>query len=292
MARRQRRSARRSPALSLSDRLNLLSPKRREIIAPALNRPRGFVLLSIRVASKALKTDPATMVRIVRGMRFHSYREFQHYLHELSIAHATSLDTMRPAGVRRFNVPTQVKASLDQDVKNLHTLVERFDARRVRNLVKRIYSARNILIIGGDLAVNLVRFLEHHFMILGFSVSCAASAGEVVHRVRHVGKQDLAIAISFHRGLRQTVEGIRQAQENGAYCVGVTDTVVSPIGQFVDECFITPVETPGFGASYVAPMALLNAVVTACANYRRARTLKLLKKVDDEQRHGFRWYQN
>ena len=56
--------------------------------------------MSVRALAKRLRTDPATMVRIVRGMKFDSYREFQHYMHELSIAHATSLDTMQtgPAG--------------------------------------------------------------------------------------------------------------------------------------------------------------------------------------------------
>jgi len=39
-------------------------------------------------------------------------------------------------------------------------------------------------------------------------------------------------------------------------------------------------------------MALLNVIVVACANYKRSRTLTLLKKVEEEQRHGFRWYES
>ena len=78
-----------------SARIGLLSPKRQEIIRPAFERPREFVLMSVRALAKRLRTDPATMIRIVRGMKFDSYREFQHYVHELSIAHATSLDTMQ-----------------------------------------------------------------------------------------------------------------------------------------------------------------------------------------------------
>jgi hypothetical protein len=37
-------------------------------------------------------------------------------------------------------------------------------------------------------------------------------------------------------------------------------------------------------------MSFLNALLTICAHYRRARTFRILKKVDQEQRHGFRWY--
>jgi hypothetical protein len=38
-------------------------------------------------------------------------------------------------------------------------------------------------------------------------------------------------------------------------------------------------------------MALLNGILVACANYRRARTLSLLRAADEEERHGGRWFQ-
>lgn len=281
----------RRPPLGPSARLHLLSPKRQAIIRPALEHPREYVLLSIRALARRLKTDPATTVRIVRGLKFGSYREFQHYLHELSIAHATSLDTMRTGEDGKFTLPSQVRVSLEQDVKNLNRLLRSIDTEQIAALTRRMYAARRIVLLGGDLAANLVRFLEHHLMMLELPASCATSPAEVVHKARFLGKKDLVIAISYGRGLRQTVEGLRQARANGCYCVAMTNTMVSPLRQFAHESFLMSVDTPSFGTSYVAPMAFLNVLVVACANYRRPRTLALLKKVEEEQRHGFRWYE-
>ncbi|HZQ70939.1 MAG TPA: MurR/RpiR family transcriptional regulator [Terriglobales bacterium] len=291
MARSSKRTPTSTSALSLSSRLDLLSPKRRETVRPAVEHPRDFVLLSIRALAERLKTDPATMVRIVRAMQFGSYREFQHYLHALSIAHATSIDTMQTIRAGSTSIRGQARASLEQDQRNLEALMQGLEPARIANLARRIYNAHRIVIIGGDLAANLVQFLQHHLIILNLPVVSATTPGEVVHRVRFLGKKDVAIAISFRRGLRQTVEGLRQARTNGAYCVGITDTLVSPLGQFAHECFLASVDTPSFGASYVAPMGLLNVIVVACANYRRSRTMSILKKVEQEQRHGFRWYE-
>ena len=201
------------------------------------------------------------MVRIVRGMKFDSYREFQHYVHELSIAHATSLDTMQTGPAGKSAISTQVRASLDQDVKNLNRLVQSLEPQRIAALVRRLYAARHVVLLGGDLAANLVNFLEHLLIILGLPVTSATSPAEVVHKVRLLGKRDLVIAVSHGRGLRQTVEGLRQARANGAYCVGITNTLVSPIGQFAHEFFLTSIATPSFGSSYVAPMALFNVIV-------------------------------
>jgi RpiR family carbohydrate utilization transcriptional regulator len=281
-----------SPPKSVSGRLSLLSPKRQETIRPALEQPREFVLLSVRALAERLGTDPATTVRIVRGMGFGSYREFQHYLHELSIARATSLDTMQTGIAGKHTLALQAKASLDQDSKSLTRLSQNYNPKQIAKLVERIYSARQIVLLGGDLAANLVNFFEHLLIMLGLPVSAATTPAESVHKARLLTKRDLVIAITFGRGLRQTVEGLRQSQENHAYCVGITDTAVSPICQFANECLFVPVDAPSFGPSYVAPMALLNLIVVACANHKRARTLSILKKVQDEQRHGFRWYES
>jgi RpiR family carbohydrate utilization transcriptional regulator len=289
---KRRRVTRASPAISPSARISLLSPKRQAIIRPTFERPREFVLLSVRALAQRLGTDPATMIRIMRGMKFGAYREFQLYLHELSIAHATSLDTMRAGPAGKSAVSTQTRASFDQDVRNMNRLISSLDPKRIAALVRRLYSARRIVLLGGDLAANLVNFLEHLLIMLGLPVTSATSPAEVVHKVRFLGKQDLVIAVSFGRGLRQTVEGLRQARASGAYCVGITNTLVSPIGQFAHESFLASISTPSFGASYVAPMALFNVIAVACANYRRARTLALLKQIEGEELHGFRWYES
>src|ERR1700688_4019646 len=84
--------------INLPERIDHLSAKRQEIIRPILDHPRDYVLLSVRAMAKRLRTDPATVVHIVRGLGFASYRDFQRHLHDLSIAFATSLDTMQSAG--------------------------------------------------------------------------------------------------------------------------------------------------------------------------------------------------
>src|SRR5216684_4444861 len=137
--------------INLPERIEQLSAKRQEVIRPILEHPREYVLLSVRAVAKRLHTDPATVVRIVRGLGFSTYREFQHHLHELSLAFATSLDTMQ-AGSRDSNMPAYVRDSLGQDLKNLQGLKNSLDAQRLAALAKRFYEARRILLLASDLA--------------------------------------------------------------------------------------------------------------------------------------------
>jgi RpiR family carbohydrate utilization transcriptional regulator len=273
----------------LAERISQLSIKRQEIIRPILEHPREYVLLSVRAMAKRLHTDPATIVRIVRGLGFVSYREFQRHLHELSLAFATSLDTMQSGG-HDPSMPSHVRDSLEQDLKNLQGLKNSLEARRLVALAKRFYDARRIVLLAGDLAVTLAHYLEYQISLLGLPIFSATSAGRILHVVRAVSKKDLVLAISFRRGLRQTIEGARQARARGAYCVGISDTYVSPLARECHEVFLASIESTSFGASYAAPIALLNALLAAVGQYRRSQTLALVKEIAEEQRKGSRWY--
>lgn len=270
--------------------LRHLNPKRRALIEPVLAHPREYVLMSVRRLAEALGADAMAVLRAIRGMGFDSYADFRHYLHELALAQSTQLDTMQPRLARDSDVAADLRQSLSCDGSNLMALQRTVDATRVESLATRLYTARRIVLLGGDLASVLVKFLHYNLSVIDLPAVAGTTPGEVVHAVRGVRQGDLVIAISFRRGLRQTVEGLRQAQANGAYCVGITDTHLSPLARFAHEYFVAPVEATLYGVSYVAPMALLNMVVVACAATRKARTLKLLKAADAEQRAGFRWY--
>ena len=289
---RNRATAKLSAAhASLSEKLKQLSPKRQEIIRPVLENPRPFVLLSVRALATRLGTDPATTVRIVQGLGFDTYKDFQRHLHDLSVAYATSLDTMKAAEREGTGPASLVRAALQRDMQSLQALSNSLDATKICGLARRLYEAPKILLLGGDAATSLVHHLEYHLTMIGLPVLSATTAGRVSHVVRNVGRKDLAIGISFRRGLRQTVEGLQTAKRNGAFTVAITDTFVSPLARAADECFIASVETPSFGASYVAPMALIDAIVAAVGNLKRKSIMSLIKQADEEQRRGFRWYQ-
>ncbi|HXX99835.1 MAG TPA: MurR/RpiR family transcriptional regulator [Candidatus Limnocylindrales bacterium] len=282
-------SAPASVSINLAERIEQLSTKRQEIIRPILEHPREYVLLSVRALARRLHSDPATVVRIVHGLGFESYKHFQRHLHELSLAFATSLDSMQQAGAAAVsNCPA--RDSIFRDLKNLQALKNSLDPKRFSTLAKRLYAARRIVIIGGDLAAVLAEYLGYHLTLLGLPVVVATSTGSVTHTVRSLSSKDLVIAISFRRGLRQTIEGAQQARRNGAYCVGITDTYVSPLARTCQEIFLASVESVSFGASYAAPVAFFNAMLTAIGAFRRSRTMEIVREVDEEQRKGSRWY--
>jgi len=270
--------------------IDRLAPQRREIIRRILDEPRVYVLLSLRSSARHLNIDAATLLRIVRAIGFKRYHDFQQYLHDRSIAFSTALDSMEPRADRKNSVEAIVGTSLDRDFENVKQLRNNLDRAKVVAVANRIHAARRILVMAGDMARSLAMYLDYNLGMLGLNTVVALSPGEIIHRARHVNSKDVAFAISYGRGLHQTVEGLKNARENGAFCVAMSDTFVSPLARIADQFFLTSAEHVSFADSYVAGMALLGALLAACANVHRQRTVSVLKKVAQEQRTGYRWH--
>jgi DNA-binding MurR/RpiR family transcriptional regulator len=176
------------------------------------------------------------------------------------------------------------------DLKNLQGFKNTLDPKRYKQLAKRIHEARRVVILACDLATVLADYLGYQLSLLGLPIHVASSPGAIAHTVFLLTKQDLVIAISFRRGLRSTIEGVLQARERGAYCVGIADTYMSPLAQKCHEVFLASINSVSFGASYTAPIALANAILTAVGEFHRSRTMEIVRELAEEQRRGSRWY--
>ena len=86
----------------------------------------------------------------------------------------------------------------------------------------------------------------------------------------------LEIAFTYLKGIIQPVEALPTA------------AALEPV--LPDDPAIAAVVSPSFLNSYVAPMALINAIHVACAHLDPRRSLTKLKPTDKEYLSGARWY--
>src|ERR1700760_1892470 len=152
--------------------LEQLSEKRQAIIRPVLESPREFVLLNVRDMGRRLAAPPTTIVRIVQALGFESYKDFQHYLHDLSVTSATILDSMQAAR-NTTQPPKFLRDSRKQIQQNLEYVQSHIDLEQILRTATRINQANRILLLGGDMASSLVNYMEYHLTIAGLPVLAA-----------------------------------------------------------------------------------------------------------------------
>ena len=82
------------------------------------------------------------------------------------------------------------------------------------------------------------------------------------------------------------------ARDRGIPTFGITDGNSTPVAMYCDGHLIAPIHSPSYTGSYVAPMALINTIILACAHLRPKRALAMLGRTEAEYRSGERWYQD
>jgi DNA-binding MurR/RpiR family transcriptional regulator len=269
-----------------------LSGSRRRLIREILDKHEETFFLSSRELAKRYNVDAATIVRTIQALGYERFADFAADLRQHFVNHITPYTVLKAATQEKRSVTQQIQHCLERDVESLSVLRSSLEAGRAVDLAKRIHGARNILVVGVDLAASLAWFLAYGLIPLGFAAEApVGSTGNLQHKIDLLTSKDLLVAISFGKCLRETVEAVDRAGGRGIPTFGITDSDTTPIALHCDEYLLTPTSSPSFTGSYVAPMALLNTIIVACAHLRPKRALAMLSRTEQEYRTGRRWYQ-
>lgn len=269
-----------------------LSPNRRRLLQATLENPDETFFLSSRALARRYRVDPATIVRTVQALGYERYTDFATDLREHFVSRLTPYRILKATTDEKRSLADHVRHSLERDLGNLNRLQSGLDPERVVSFARRIHQARRILVVGADLAAALAAFLAYALLPLGFDAeSPVGSGGNLQHKVRLLSRKDLLVAISFGRCLRVSVEAAKLARSRGVPTVAITDSDTTPLARECDGYFLASTAGATFTGSYVAPMALLNAVVLACAEIAPRRSLALLRQTEKEYLSGPRWYE-
>jgi DNA-binding MurR/RpiR family transcriptional regulator len=270
-----------------------LSGSRRRLIREILDNHEQTFFLSSREMAKRYGVDAATIVRSVQALGYERYADFAADLRRHFVKHITPYTVLKAATQEKRSVTDQVQHCLERDVESLSVLRSSLEANRAVALAKKIHGARRILVIGVDLASSLAWFLAYGLTPLGFDAEApVGSTGNLQHKVDLLTEKDLLVAISFGRCLRETVETVQRAHARDVPTFGITDSSTTPIALHCDDYLVVSTSSPSFTGSYVAPMALLNTIIVACAHLRPKRALAMLSRTEQEYRTGTRWYQD
>ncbi|MBV8717362.1 MAG: MurR/RpiR family transcriptional regulator [Chloroflexi bacterium] len=272
-------------AASLQDVVNhmfeQLSPKQQRV---ARFLAANEVMVAFTPASELalrLEVDPATVVRLARSLGFQGYPDLQRHLRARFPHHYPALADSR----LEASDSGLVARAFAQDHENLRAGQESLDSDAFDQSVELIGRAERILLFGGGVATGLVYFLGSSLRTMGFPVHYAATDGiPVVQELISLTPRDLAFGIGFYRYVGQTVRILERARALGVPRVALTDSPLSPLVRLADYPMCAPVESVSHRVSLVAPMAVANALVAACATRYSRKVGEALKRLDEEYR--------
>lgn len=270
---------------------NSLSTSRQRLMQQILDEPQETFFLSSREMGKRYGVDSATIVRTIQAMGYKKFADFAHDLREHFVTQITPYTAMKAATQTNQSIVSRVNQSIEQDFENLSLLKATLNPDKIVELAKKIHKSNRIIVVGVDLATGLAMSLAYGLVRLGCDAeSPIGHTGTVQGKIKLLTNKDLLIAITFGRGLRETVEAVQRAKERGVPTFGITDSNKSPLAKYCDQYLIASTARSSFLDSYVAPFAVINAILVACAHIKPKRALEWLEQSDKEYESGKRWY--
>jgi DNA-binding MurR/RpiR family transcriptional regulator len=270
-----------------------LSASRRRLLSQILAEADETFFLSSRELGRRYNVDSATIVRTVQALGYKKFADFAHDLRNHFVTQITPYTALRAATQKKRSVADYVSQSLEQDVKNITSLKSQIDTNKIVELAKQINKTRRIIVVGIDFAASLAISLAYGLVRVGRDAEApTGSSGSIQNKINVLTEKDMLIAISFGKCLRETVEAAQQARRRNIPTFGITDSDRSPIGLICDQHVTASTERASFIDSYVAPTAVTNAILVACAHSQPKRALKMLEQFDKESASARRWYEN
>jgi DNA-binding MurR/RpiR family transcriptional regulator len=266
-----------------------LSPRRQDIVRPLFERPREYVLLSLRACAESLGTDAAFLSRVVRQLGFAHYADFKAYLHNLSSNDQSSFDRLK-ARKRNSDLEQTPHECIERSLQNIHALQNTLDTPKMIALARRVHAARRVFLLGSDMARPVSDYLSYQLGMLGIIPVSLHGTGETLHAAATFRHGDVVFGITFRRGLRVIVESLQIARQHGAYSVAITSQADSPAARFADEAHLVSVAGTALRSSYTAAFVWVDAFVNCCAQANRRKVLGILNQAHDEQKGGYRWF--
>lgn len=228
----------------------------------------------------------STVVRFAAELGYEGYPELQKALKEFT---SNKLTTIQRMDVMEDQLGDEDLLSkvMNFDMDQIRRTMESIDKDGFYKTVDALCRARSIYVIGARSASVLARFLVFYFNLMFENVKIihTTSTSEMFEQILNIGENDIMIGISFPRYSKYTIKAFRYAKENNATVIAITDSALSPIAENADHMLLARSDMACFADSLVAPMSLINALITAVSMKKReyvSNNYQRLERIGEE----------
>lgn len=230
--------------------------------------------------AKEVGVSESTVVRFAMDLGFDGYPELQSALKSMLKNKLTSLERIAIASERMGS--DVLSATLNAEIENLRSTLANTDKDNFNSVVDMILYAKTVYIVGNRSSTSLANFMYFYISLIFDKVRLvqSVSGSDIFEQLFRIGEGDVVVGITFPRYSKRTVDAMTFAHRSGAFTIAITDSDNSPIVPIADKVLYARNEVSSFVDSLVAPMALINALVSALGQKKKKEVTKNFEKLE------------
>ena len=230
---------------------------------------------------KTVGVSESTVVRFAVELGFDGYPSMQKAMQSMVVNRLTSVQRIEVTN-DRLGKQDVLSMVIQSDMEKLRQSVETVDRAAFDAAVKAVLEAKRVYILGVRSAAPLASFLGYYlnYMFQNVHIVTASGASEMFEQIVGINDRDAVIAISFPRYSATTAKAAQYCRSTGATVIGLTDSVLSPLGQASDHVLCAKSSMVSLVDSLVAPMSVVNALIVAIAAKKEKELSKTFQELE------------
>lgn len=243
--------------------------------------------MTANALGKAVGVSESTVVRFAMELGYDGYPDMQKAMQEMVVNRLTSVQRIEVMGDRIGNQDL-LSTVIQSDMEKLRQTAEIVSRQDFLEAVDAILKARRVYILGVRSTAPLANFLGYYLGQMLDTVHTVTTSGTsaVFEQIISVDERDAVVAFSFPRYSTSTAQGAEFCRSKGAKVIGITDSLVSPLGRNCDHVLLAKSDMISLVDSLTAPLSIANALIVAIA----ARKERELEKKFSELEHLWEKY--
>ncbi|MEN8191191.1 MAG: MurR/RpiR family transcriptional regulator [Bacteroidota bacterium] len=272
------------------ENLDSIPKRQREVIKYITDHPDDIALLTIRELSEILKINPATIIKACKELGYDGFNDLKKhqrvvYRQKKATGYESMLDKLEAEGSLKKKSPLEdtIKASLLTDLDVLNRTVAKISWSEIVDVVNIIIKSKRTYIVGLEAARSIAVFLAAELRTYIPNVQeVIYGSGYLFDYMRHFEKDDVVIGISFGKCIRQTVNAVKSAQEEGIKTISITDSELSPLYKYSDISLLTASSSNSYFSPFIGAMSISMAILACCAEMKGEEAIEQLKIVKQQ----------
>lgn len=224
-----------------------------------LNNPGQIISLSIVELAEQCGCSEATIVRFSKRLGLSGYQELK-----ISLASESGTSTVN-ANITSSDSAYEMFEKVSNDIYfSLELTKKSLDPESMSVAANKICSANKIVVFGLGNSASIATDASHKFLRAGLNCVAYSDNHMQVIAASHLGKGDVAIAISHSGSSKDIVDALKIAKEHGATTITVSNKGKSPILKFSDVVLATSASETQYNIlalnSRIAQLAIIDAL--------------------------------
>jgi len=223
----------------------------------------------------------ATVIRFATYLGFSGFSEMQNHLREEIRERLTTVERLDMAEDAYPEEQRVVYEVLHDDLGNLQQTMHMLDATSFAEAVGMISRARMISVVAFRSSHALGYFLTFYLNLILENTKLIQHSDTMFEQLSPLRSDDLLIGIGFPRYTSRTIQAIQYARSRGVKTLAITDSHGSPLSREAEVYLVASSRLPSFVDSYVAPLSLINALITAVGRKNKVAVSRRLEAMEE-----------